>query len=215
VEPETAAERSRSRDLDRFLTFVDAVVAIAITLLVLPLVDVTGELGKGDSVAQLLSDHLPQLYGFLLSFAVIAQLWFSQHHVVSSLVEQDPLVSRLLVLWLLTIVVLPFPTALVARAGGQPTTKIFYIGTMAVSAVCLALISRRIAARREIRDSDQAPDPTTAVVTALVFGLALALTLLLPATGYYVLLLLLLTDVLSASWRRFRSHRRTGTRVGR
>ena len=32
-------EREWERDLDRFLTFVDAVVAIAITLLVLPLAE--------------------------------------------------------------------------------------------------------------------------------------------------------------------------------
>jgi len=32
-----ATARERERDLDRLLTFVDAIVAIAITLLVLPL----------------------------------------------------------------------------------------------------------------------------------------------------------------------------------
>jgi hypothetical protein len=52
------------------------------------------------------------------------------------------------------------------------------------------------------------------VVTALVFGIALALTLLLPRTGYFSLLLLLLTGVLSAAWRRLRSRRRVGSRVG-
>ncbi len=38
---DTSASRrpERSRDLERFITFIDAIVAIAITLLVLPLVD--------------------------------------------------------------------------------------------------------------------------------------------------------------------------------
>jgi hypothetical protein len=44
----------RERDLERFLTFVDAIVAIAITLLVLPLVEVGAEIGEG-SVPELLA----------------------------------------------------------------------------------------------------------------------------------------------------------------
>ena len=41
---ETTGQQERSRDFERLLTFVDAIVAIAITLLVLPLVDVVAGL---------------------------------------------------------------------------------------------------------------------------------------------------------------------------
>ena len=44
----------RHRDLDRLLTFVDAVVAIAITLLVLPLAEGGGEVERGRRLAQVL-----------------------------------------------------------------------------------------------------------------------------------------------------------------
>lgn len=57
----TAETRLRARDLERVLTFVDAVVAIAMTLLVLPLVDVAGALTGGDSVTQLLRAGHPRL----------------------------------------------------------------------------------------------------------------------------------------------------------
>ena len=66
---------------------------------------------------------------------MIAQLWFAQHHVVDGLVRQDPLVVRLLLLWLFTIVLLPFPTALVAEASDDAATKVLYIGTLAVSSL--------------------------------------------------------------------------------
>ena len=68
----TESFRDRERDLDRFLTFVDAVVAIAITLLVLPLAEAAGEIGEG-SVGDLLRANEDKLLGFLLSFLVIAQ----------------------------------------------------------------------------------------------------------------------------------------------
>jgi uncharacterized membrane protein len=215
VEAQHEVSAGRSRELDRFLTFVDAVVAIAITLLVLPLVDVATGLSEGGSVSALLGDHLPEIFGFLLSFAVIAQLWFAQHFVVHTLVVQDQVVTRLLLLWLLSIVVLPFPTSLVAQAGSQAATKVLYLGTMAASATCLALISWRIARTPHIRDAEVGPDPARAVGTAVTFLVALVVSLLVPSTSYYPLLLLLVSDRVVDLLRVVLHRRRPGVRMGR
>jgi uncharacterized membrane protein len=204
----------RDRDLDRFLTFVDAVVAIAITLLVLPLAELAPELGQR-SVTELLREHKSELLGFFLSFAVIARLWLAQHDTVSSLVRQDRFVVRILLLWLLTIVILPFPTALVAEAGEQAATKTFYIGTMAVSSLLLTLVAWRMNRVPSIRDRDPGPDPMLAVGTVVAFLLALVITLALPATGYWPLLLLVLADPAVAAWHRARGSGSSTTRVGR
>ena len=184
----------RSRDLERLLTFVDAVAAIAITLLVLPLVDLVPELHGDDSVAQLLREHQVDIGAFLLSFLVIWSLWSAQHRLMRTVVAQDRLVSRLLMLWTLTIVFLPFPTALVTRVGHEPLTKILYIGTMALSSGALALIAHRVGSQRSVRDTDVRPDPAPAWATTIGFLVALALSLGLPALSYWPLLLLLLTD---------------------
>lgn len=48
----TVREPVRSRDLERFITFIDAIVAIAITLLVLPLVDLATEIEPGAAVGR-------------------------------------------------------------------------------------------------------------------------------------------------------------------
>jgi uncharacterized membrane protein len=204
----------RSRDLERFLTFVDAVVAIAITLLVLPLVDVAGEVRESGSVARLLEDHQSQIWAFLLSFVVIADLWSTQHRVVSTVVRNDTVLTRLMVWWLLTIVFLPFPTALVAQAGHEAATKVLYIGTMTLSSLATALISQRISGLRRIRDSDQGPDPRPAWIAVLLFAVALALSLAVPAIAYYPLLLLLLPSLAGHLLRRIRPGPSGSARVG-
>ena len=51
------ADSGQERDLERFVTLIDAVVAIAITLLVLPLAEMTVDLGADQSVADLLDEH--------------------------------------------------------------------------------------------------------------------------------------------------------------
>lgn len=200
------AEQERERDLDRLLTFVDAVVAIAITLLVLPLAEVGGEVRTGE-VADLLREHADDILGFLLSFVVIARLWLAQHAIVAPLVRQNAVVIRLLLGWTLTIVFLPFPTALVTATSNDGLAKLLYIGTMAVSSALLALLARAVGSDRNLRDTDDAPGAAQASATAGTFLLALVVSLAFPATGYWPLLLLLLTDPLVARLSRRRARR--------
>ena len=57
-------------------------------------------------------------------------------------------------------------------------------------------MAHRIRATPGIRDSDDGSDPAASWVSAALFAVALALSLAVPATSYYPLLLLLLTGVL-------------------
>src|SRR4051812_13366377 len=98
----------RRRDFERLLTFVDAIVAIAITLLVLPLAELTADVGD-QPVTHVLRAHQGQLWSFLLSFAVIARLWFVQHHSLRNVLIAPSRLGVLLMSWSATIVFLPFP----------------------------------------------------------------------------------------------------------
>jgi uncharacterized membrane protein len=198
-------EPGRQRDLERLLTFVDAIVAIAITLLVLPLVELTKEVHGDTSVADFLSqtDTLPDLWSFLLSFAVIARLWFAQHSTVRHVLSSLDRLSLLLVFWTLTIVFLPFPTALVAKGPEEPATKILYISTITVSTVMLALICRVIERNPQITDGTGPPSSFTAWTNVALLLLALATTLAFPETSYFPMLLLFLDAPLEKLLRRF------------
>jgi len=77
------------RGLDRLVTFLDAVVAIAITLLVLPLVEVLAELRPEDALADVIRADAGQFWAFLLSFAVIARLWLVHHRLVEQVAAYD------------------------------------------------------------------------------------------------------------------------------
>jgi uncharacterized membrane protein len=194
---EMAAEQARARDFERFLTFVDAIVAIAVTLLVLPLVDVVGELKNNGSVTDLLDDNRAVVGAFLLSFVVIANLWLNQHRMLRHVIAANELLTRLLMLWTLTIVFLPFPTALVAGprgAGGQAVTQLLYVGTMTLSSFLLGLVCVVLSRHPELRESQESPDALQAFATAAAFAIALAVMLLVPPISYWPLLLLLASD---------------------
>ena len=97
------------------------------------------------SVDDLLFQHAGQIFSFFLSFFVIAQLWFAQHNIVRTVVVQDRIVTRCLMAWALTIVVLPVPTALVSGSHEGDKTEVLYIGTMALSSLALTIAAWRVA----------------------------------------------------------------------
>ena len=124
-----------SRGFDRVVNFSDAVVAIAITILVLPLVDEASSIGHGD-VNQFLSGIGAQVYVFVLSFAIIAYYWFLHHTFFEQLQQVDRRIMLLNTLWLFGIVFIPFPTALIVDSNGPAGwATTIYIGTMLYLAI--------------------------------------------------------------------------------
>jgi TMEM175 potassium channel family protein len=183
----------RHRDFERLLTFVDAVVAIAITLLVLPLAEAGSEVGDATAL-ELLRAHSDDLLGFGLSFVVIARLWLGQHRIVSGVVRQTPAMEWLLLAWTFTIVFLPFPTSLVATTDHDPSAKVLYVGTMAVSSFMLTAIAWVITHNVDVLDTEEVPNIGRSAGVGVGFLVALAVMLAFPEFSYWPLLLLALVD---------------------
>lgn len=206
---EGAEVPERRRDLDRLLTFVDAIAAIAITLLVLPLVELAAEVRETQDVPGLFREHSDELWSFGLSFYVIARMWLGQHVAVNPLLIGNRRLTTLLVLWSFTIVVLPFPTSLVGAAGDEALTKVVYVATMAVSILLVAGMSAEIRAHPELTDGSPVEGPLGGVVTAGLLVLALAVMVAVPATSYFPILVLLVEGPLLRRLRLVRNRSTT------
>jgi uncharacterized membrane protein len=183
------------RGLDRLITFLDAVVAIAITLLVLPLIEiVAGESGETE-LAALFSHHGRQFEAFALSFAVIARLWWAHHQLGEQVKAYDGVFVLINLVWVLTIVFLAFATQVVATFPAGRLTVTVYIGTMVASAACLVLLTALLRSRPNLRRADvEAEDVhlSSAVINTALLVLALVVGVAVPEVNYWALLLLLL-----------------------
>jgi len=98
------------RSFDRLINFTDAVVAIAITLQLLPLVDIKAT--EGESIWQLISENSSQIFTFWFSFLILSVLWMKHNQVFNSMRAFDGTIFWLNSLWMALIVFLPWPTAL-------------------------------------------------------------------------------------------------------
>ncbi|HWK79885.1 MAG TPA: TMEM175 family protein [Thermomicrobiales bacterium] len=199
VDPEARAEWRRERQkrgFDRFLLFTDAVVAIAITLLILPVVERASDITGDDlTISAIFRESGTQIYGFLLSFVVIAVMWL-RHQEIFQNVET---INRSLVWvnlgWLLTVIALAFTTALTALHGSDSIAAPIYIANVALNSLMLTCSVTILSRKPELLYPDTPPHAVHVrgswIATGLL-ALAVVVVLLVPPVSYYAMFLLFL-----------------------
>lgn len=105
---------------ERVTAFTDAAVAIALTLLVLPLVDVARDsAARPEPMHTLLPAHAVDFLAFTVSFLVIARFWRVHRRLFEVLARLDEPMTVLNLAWLFGIVFLPVPTAVLVADKGS------------------------------------------------------------------------------------------------
>jgi uncharacterized membrane protein len=193
--------RVEQKSSERLVFFTDAVVAIALTLLILPLTDLVPELlAEHKPAVEAITGNWPKIFSFLLSFLVIGRFWFVHHRIFEHVRAYSTALVRVNFCWLLTIAVLPFPTELIGAYQTQRFTVLFYLGTLLASSLChtaLVLIVRRDPQVRG--DAEPVSDESlwSFALSTAVFALAVVVAIVKPGFGYYVLLLLALPSTIA------------------
>ena len=97
-------------DTRRAEAFSDGVFAVAITVLVFNLLEIT--LGKHPY--QSLTGAWPQYFAYVVSFVTIGIMWMNHHTIFANIARVDRPVLVLNLFLLLGVVAVPWPTALIA-----------------------------------------------------------------------------------------------------
>ena len=197
-------ERQTDRGFDRFVNFSDAVVAIAITLLILPAVDAVNDRAIG-TAGDFFRDNGDRLFAFGLSFLVIANFWAGHHRLFEHVRAYSRRMMGLNMLWLLTIVFLPLPTEMLAVHGdGEALVRFVYIASVLASSLAIAALGFLIDRTPALRaDPETAPPPwqLRLLLPALIV-VALVVAVAVPAIGMWAMLILLLAGPLSGRLAR-------------
>ena len=186
------------RGLDRLVNFSDATVAIAITLLILPLVDAASQIGR-QSFGDFVAENFWEILAFVISFAVIARFWVVHHRVFESVRSYDSRIIWFNFLWLLAIVSIPFSANLLSNGGGErPEVYALYIGNMIVASVAMRLIGSELYRHPDLMTEEGRArvDRTSGIAELILMVLALVLAVTVPSVGMFWLFLLFLAGPL-------------------
>lgn len=124
----------------RVANLSDAVFAIAMTLLVLTLdIPAVG----GTDLGAALIEQLPQFIAFVLSFALVAILWWHHHRFFEMLGLLDAGLIVLNLVLLGAVVLVPFPTNLVGNSPDSRVAVVFFISLFAVVSILYLLMTVR------------------------------------------------------------------------
>jgi uncharacterized membrane protein len=205
------------RGFHRLVNFSDAVVAIAITLLVLPLVDSASSIGKMGP-AHYLDENRTRLFAFALSFAVIGLFWWGQHQMFEIVSSYNSVLVGGMFAWLFSIVFLPFPTELLGSSSRvNATGHAIYIGTMLVTSLAALLQNWAVVRWPELQKVATRGQATisSSVILAVLMASAFLLVVAVPTLGLWPLLVLALSRPLEAlmSKRRSNSRQTPGVRA--
>jgi uncharacterized membrane protein len=128
--------------LERTIFFSDAVIAIAITLLI---IEIHVPHLPSDSVAAglaALEELLPSFLGFALSFLVIGRFWLGHSAALASMKSYDPRLFRPNLYFLMMIALMPFATGFWAANVGKVVPTIFYNSILTLTAIANFFVMR-------------------------------------------------------------------------
>ena len=179
-------------EFGRIVAFSDGVFSIAITLLVLNLA-----VNKGLTASQLTSelfDLWDNLLAFAISFAVIGRFWIVHHRFFAEVDAFDGRLLALNLLYLASIVLIPFSSEVLGEYGGQTPSVVLYSVNLAI--VVLVGLWMGIDARRRgltsIDDEAHRETRIRSVYIAGIFMLSIPLAFVVPRAAAYLWFLLFL-----------------------
>jgi uncharacterized membrane protein len=149
----------------RTAAFSDCVIAIAATLLVLDLDP--EQLHTHDSLAAALFQQWPRYISLVSSFAVISLIWIHHHRIFRLIGHADNMLLNINLVLMLVVVIVPYPTALLAEFPDEDAAAVFYTAVVAVIAVLFNVLWAH--ARHHLR-----PDLDPAYVRSIGIGFKVA-----------------------------------------
>jgi len=135
--------------IERLLFFSDAVIAIAMTLLI---IEIKAPHIINDSNAELvknINELIPKFVSFLVSFFVIAIYWKVHHYLFGFIVKYTDKLIWLNILFLLSIVLMPFSSAFYSENFNMNIPYSFYCTNIIFTGLINCWIVRYISSKKE------------------------------------------------------------------
>ena len=137
MEKERTLEYQSKGRLDRVTSFSDAVMAIAITLLIIEMIIPNA---SPDLLISELSNLIPKFFSHVVSFFIIGSYWIAHHSMFTYIKDYDNNLLWINLLFLFFVSFIPFPSALLGEYTSVQLIIIIYSSNIALLGFSLWLL---------------------------------------------------------------------------
>jgi uncharacterized membrane protein len=179
-EPPPRQRRLTGFSIESLLLFSDAIFAFAITLLAIDIRVVAGSTTLTNDLYNL----LPRFISFTLTFWIVANYWINYHRLFRLIQNYDRILIYLSFLFLMFIVLLPFPNDLIGKYPFTTTATITYATFLVLTSLSILLLWTYASRHHRLIS----PDVRPAFIRNLTIRLALPFLLFLLSIPLAILL---------------------------
>ena len=151
---------STGRAFDRLINMSDAIVAVAMTVNVLSIVNIQ-RTSSNESVWELITGHIGQIGSFCFTFLIVGVMWMVHNRILNHMRGYDSTIFWLNLVWLMLIAMLPWSSTMFGISlvfgnadvvSDQAGVGLFYWGTLAAISAIGGLIGLHARRRPSLLD---------------------------------------------------------------
>jgi uncharacterized membrane protein len=142
-------ENNTKLQIERILFFSDAVMAIAMTLLIIEIKAPHIHNDSDAEISKIINELIPKFISFFVSFFVIALYWKAHHHLFGYVIKYTDKLIWLNLLFLLSIVLMPFSSAFYSENFHQNLPYAVYCINILITGLLNCWLVRYISSKKE------------------------------------------------------------------
>lgn len=178
---QTPRPLERDASAERIIAFTDAAVAIALTLLVLPLMEAVAEVVSNHedvTFGPWIAERTDSVIGFLMSFVLVAAYWTIHHGAMRDVRRFEGRMLTANFLWILAIVIMPVTTGVTIAFERDLAQILVYLGDFALIAIALGWLEIEVIRHPAAEEASPAQWRRLGVSAATIASLLVCLALI-------------------------------------
>lgn len=157
----------------RFETFIDAILAIIMTILVLEFKVPESTFASDAEIKNFIYHLLPSVFSYIISLTTIASLWFNHHDLCRKVENLNSKFVLLNFVFILILSPLPFTTALAGRNHESSFAVMlvasnYFLMSLSFSFIWLYAISKKMIPENEQNTKDQKRNGMIAIIATIL-----------------------------------------------